>query len=42
MGYPGPPSWRLGVRLMTPPHKKYDFENCLKPETNGNNGDNPA
>jgi len=27
---------------MTPPHKKYDFENCLKPETNGNNGDNPA
>jgi hypothetical protein len=22
-GYPGPPSWGLGVRLTTPPHKKY-------------------
>jgi hypothetical protein len=21
-GYPGPPGWGLGVRLITPPHKK--------------------
>jgi len=21
-GYPGPPGWRLGVRLTSPPHKK--------------------
>jgi hypothetical protein len=25
-GYPGPPSWGLGVRLTTPPHKKYCYE----------------
>jgi hypothetical protein len=25
-GYPGPPSWELGVRLTTPPHKKYCYE----------------
>ena len=25
-GYPGPPGWGLGVRLTTPPHKKYCYE----------------
>jgi hypothetical protein len=25
-GYPGPPDWGLGVRLTTPPHKKYCYE----------------
>jgi hypothetical protein len=25
-GYPGPPGWVLGVRLTTPPHKKYCYE----------------
>jgi hypothetical protein len=25
-GYPGPPVWGLGVRLTTPPHKKYCYE----------------
>jgi hypothetical protein len=25
-GYPGPPGWGLGVRLTTPPRKKYCYE----------------
>jgi hypothetical protein len=25
-GYAGPPGWGLGVRLTTPPHKKYCYE----------------
>jgi hypothetical protein len=25
-GYPGLPGWELGVRLTTPPHKKYSYE----------------
>jgi hypothetical protein len=25
-GYSGPPGWRLGVRLTTPPRKKYCYE----------------
>jgi hypothetical protein len=25
-GYPGPPGWGLGMRLTTPPRKKYCYE----------------
>jgi hypothetical protein len=29
-GYPGPPGWRLGVRLTTPPRKKILLRNLKR------------
>jgi len=29
-GYPGPPCWGLGVRLKTPPRKKYFYVTSKK------------
>jgi hypothetical protein len=29
-GYPGPPGWRLGVRLTTPPRKKILLQNIKR------------